>query len=456
MPQKTTEQILNELFSKINNVIAPANLEQSLPPTEFVALMLPGITVRPQDFDITTSAGRDNLYRTMDRLPAVNKHYLDSGRSCSDMYRKMLSAQTAPDDPEKAKAMEAEYQTAQDYLRTKEYKDYKNYRDDYNDACDDYLSAVNDPDLTDRERDKEKRRAKRAMDEAYDDWISLGHKQKVEDALAVCARYMAYTPRSVFASAGRTFEGAKDPASGLYPAVCTPSDWATAPDEPSWTEVVIKQGSSESKLHEDVKQIDTDFSASFAYGLWHADASGGYHDRVEQINKSSTVDKLGMSFEIARININRDWFTSALLTYTDTMIPGARRGSLCAGSLSLADKCDFPFLPTAFVVARNINIYNEFSHEEEAFLNEAQSWSAHANVGYGPFSIGNDTSSTHDLTSKEKKEFGNAVKMTVGEGMQIIGFLNTVLTPAFPGKDSDRTALRQLTAFGDFLLNTAG
>ena len=455
MPQKTTEQILNELFSKINNVIAPVDPGQPQPPMEFVALMLPGITVHAQDFDPAAPKGRDNLYRVMDRLPAVNKHYLDSGRSCSDMYRKMLSAQTPADDPEHAAAMEREYQAAQDYLRTKAYKDYKNYRDDYNDAHDDYLCAMNDPDLSDKEREKEMRRAKRAMDEAYDDWVSLGCKQKVEDALAVCARYLAYTPRSVFASAGRTFDAAKVPETDLYPVVCTPSDWATAPDELSWTEVVLKQGSSESRLHEDVKKIDTDFSASFSSGLWHAEASGGYHDRVEKINKSSTVDKLGMSFEIARVNINRDWFTSALLTYTDTMIPGARKGSLCAGSLAAAGKCDFPFLPTAFVVARNINIYNEFSHEEEDFLQEAQSWSAKAKIGYGPFSVGNDTTSSHDLTSKEKKEFGNAVKMTVGEGMQIIGFLNTILTPAFPGRDSDRTALSQLTAFGDFLLNNA-
>ena len=141
MPQKTTEQILNELFSKINNVIAPTDPSQSLPPAEFVALMLPGITVHAQDFDLSTSAGRNNLYRTMDRLPAVNKHYMDSGRSCSDMYRKMLSAQTPADDPQHAAAMEKEYQNAQDYLRTKAYREYKSFRDDYNDAHDDYLCA---------------------------------------------------------------------------------------------------------------------------------------------------------------------------------------------------------------------------------------------------------------------------------------------------------------------------
>lgn len=451
MAQKTTEQILNELFSKINNVIAPADLSGSTPPREFVTLMLPGITVSPKDFDLTTSGGRDNLYRLADQLPAVNKSHLDSGRKCSDLYFKMLSAQVPEDNSAQAQALEAAYQKAQAYLSTSAYKEYKTYRDDYNDAHDDYLSILNDSDLTDKEREKALRSAKRAMQEAEDDWSALGHRREVEDALATCQRYLAFTPKSFFASAGQTFEAAKDPGSGLYPAVCTPSDWAVDPDALSWTEVVLKQGSSESKLHEDVKQIDSDFSASFSGGLWHADASGGYHDRMEQINKSSTVDKLGISFEIARVNISRDWFTSALLGY-DATIPGMKKGGLCAGSLAKAAQCEFPFLPTAFIIARNINVYNEFSQEEENFLKEVQSWSASAHVGYGPFSVGNDTSSSHDLTSQEEKEFGNAVKMSVGAGVQIIGFLNTILTPAFPARDSDRAALTRLTDLGDFLL----
>ncbi len=456
MPQKTTEQILNELFSKINNIILPADLTRNTPPAGFVTLMLPGITVKAKDFDPSTSAGRANLYRTMDVLPKVNKQYMDSTRKCSAMYQTILSAQLPPDDPEKAKAMEADYQAAQDFLRSKAYKEYKSYRSDYNDAQDDYLSAMNDPDLSDQEKEKALRRAKRAMDEAYDDWVSLGSKQKVEDALATCARYLACTPKAFFADASRVFEQAKDPGSGQYPVVCTPSDWAVDPDGLSWTEVIIKQGSSESKMHSDTKQIDSSFTASCASGLWHADASGGYHDRVEKFNQSSTVDKLGMSFEIARVNISRDWFTSALLTFEGTTVSGKTRGSVCSGELATADKCSFPFLPTAFVVARNINIYNEFSHEEENFLKESQSWSASASIGYGPFSLGNQTSSSHDLSSKEKKEFGNAVKMTVGEGMQIIGFLNTILTPAFPAKDSDQLSLDHLTALGDFLLAAQG
>lgn len=454
MPQKSTEQILNELFSKINNIILPADLSQDIPPMGFVTLLMPGMTVRTKDFDPAIPTGRENLYRIMDQLPAVNKRHLDSGRKCSDMYFQLLSAQTPADNPERAQAMQAEYDAAQEILHSKAYKDYKNFRDSYNDAQDEYLSVMNDSDLSSKERETLIRQAKRAMNEAMDDWISLGRKQAVEGALDTCARYLAFTPKSFFANAGRIYQNSKDPGSGLYPVICTPSDWATAPDELVWTEVVIKQDSSESKIHTDTKKIDSDFSASFSSGLWHASASGGYHDQIERINQSATIDKLGIAFEIARVNISRDWFSSALLTYEGTTIPGTRRGSICAGSLHEAAQCTFPFLPTAFVLARNIRIYNEFSHEEEQFLQEAQSWSASAKVGYGPFSLGNDTSSSHNLSTKEKKEFGNAVKMTAGEGIQIIGFLNTILSPAFPAKDSNRAALEQLTSLGDFLLHS--
>lgn len=456
MPQKTSEQILNELFSKINNIIMPADLSPNAPPPMgYVTMALSGITVRAQDFDPNTDEWRSNLYRTMDALPAVNKQYVQSGRTCSDMYQRILSAQLPAVDPEKAKAMEDEYNKAQELLSTDKYKLYKSCRADYNDAEDDYISAENDADLSDSERKKEMRRAKRAMDEAYYDWVSRGCKGEIEDALATCQRYLAFTPKKFFADAGKAFEQAKDTISGLYPVACVPSDWAVKPEDLSWTEVIVKQGSSKARLHSDTRQIASSFSASFSHGLWHAAVSGGYHDRVEKLNTSSTVDKLGLSFEIARVNVYRDWFSSALLTIEGTTVPGEKKGGLCAGSLAAAAQCKFPFIPTAFVVARNINIYNEFSQEEEQFMNEAKSWSVSAKVGFGPFSLGNDTSVSRDITDKEKKEFGNAIKMTAGKGMQIIGFINTILSPAFPSKDSDRASLDRLIALGDSLVNTA-
>lgn len=429
MPEKSTEEILNKIFDKLNNILAPADLTPGAPPPlNFVTLALPGVTVRREDFDPETPAGRDNLYRMMDRLPAANKQYLDSGRRCSEMFAQILSATPPAGDPAKARALKAKYQEAQDYLRGREYQEYKTCRRTYNRARDLFLRLQNEtsPDqgaLVEARED---------MDEALDDWLALGHKKDVEAALAVCQNYLAATPEAIFAAAGQAFERAKDPVTGLYPVTCLPASWAADPESLSWTDVVIKQGGSEDRLHTDVKRLDASFSANFAYGLWHASASGGYHDQTERINKSSTVDRLGISCQIARVELARDWFTSSLITYPGATIDGRGPGSLCAGSLAGAADCDFPFLPTALVVARNIHIYNKFSSEEENFFHEAESWSASAQVGYGPFSVGANASSSSDLTDWERKEFGDTTRLTVGDGVQIIGFLNTILTPAFP------------------------
>lgn len=433
MPAKSSEEMLEVLFNEINNIIMPMNPSNpTAPPAGFVTMAVPGTTVNSADFDPNTPAGRENLYAYMDRLPAVDKRYVDSAKRCSDLYGQILSAATPDDDPEAAAAKEKAYQDALSFLTDDVVDAYEDYEDEYYDARDELFSLMNDPDASEGDRKK----AQRASDRAWKHWTTKGLKQKVEEAFNVCSAYLLCTPKSFFAQAGKTFEECKDPTTGLRPVVCTPSIWATDPSKLSWANVTVTHNSSVSKVSDYTKQVDESFSADFKMGLWSASASGGYHDRVHKLNASSTVDNLGMSFDIARVDLRRDWFMGSLLTYPGTKIPGYDRGALCSGSLETAASCTFPFLPTSFVVARNINLYNTFTSEEEALFEESTSWSLDAKVGYGPFSISSNTSVSTDLSEDEKKQFGDAIKVSVGEGMQIIGFVNTILTPAFPAASS--------------------
>lgn len=455
MPKKTTADLLNILFAELNNIAAPADLSPGAPPPlAFVTTMFPGVTVLPADFDPATLAGKTKLYTWMNSLPAVNKRYLDSGKSCPDMYKKILSAQFPPDDPEKAKAMEAAYNAALDLLDDDRVMDkFDKYKGKYVTARNAYFTACNKTGLAEAEHEEMIRQAKVAMDDAWDTWNGRGRKSQVEEALATCARYLAYTPNKVFADAQKVFEQARIEGVG-YPVTCIPGTWATDPESLSWTDVVITQNSSESKTHHDVETMDAGFSAAYSSGPWHASASGEFHDQVEKLNQSASTENLAVSFQVARVEIRRDWFTSALLTYGQAVVPGQKAGSICAGSLEKAAKCDFPFLPTAFLVARNINIYNQFSSQETDFLHHAQSWGAKAEVGYGPFSLSANVSHSKDLTDEEKKEFGGCTKLTVGKDMQFIGFVNTILTPAFPAKDAPATAMTALRALGQHSLTT--
>ena len=441
MARKTTEEILNEIFSKISNILTPMTSETEAP-SHFVTIMLPGITVSPQDFDIKSEQGRANLYRTMDALPKFNKQYTDSANKCSEMYTFILRAKHDNGDPQKAKEMEEQYKSSLAFLNGGALDNYYTYKDLYDQALDEVFCIENAADLTSTERSLALRKAKHKVDRAQSNLVTKGMKAEVEHNLAICALYLVYSPETVFAEASKKFDEAKDLNTGLYPVTCTPSSWATESDALSWMEIVINQKSKEDKLHTDTKQIDSDFSANFHYGLWHASASGGYHDRIESINKSSSVDQLGLKFKIARVAIKRDWFTSALLNYPTTWEEGFKRGEICAGSIKDAGQCRFPFLPTELILAKDITIYNTFSSEEENFMNESKSWSASAEIGFGPFSLKNNTAYSKNLTDEEKKEFGNAVKMSAGDGIQIIGFVNSILSPAFPAKDADEKCLK--------------
>ena len=152
----------------------------------------------------------------------------------------------------------------------------------------------------------------------------------MEAALGIISSYLLRTPSTVFADAYKQFEDAlrdeKHP-----PALCVPVSWADDPDDLVWEQVVIKHGSSESHVHECTKRISSSFSAEFSLGPWHASASGGYDDRTHDLNTSATVDKLGASFEIARIDIMRPWLKASLLTYPGTKVTGHRKGGICAG-----------------------------------------------------------------------------------------------------------------------------
>lgn len=438
---KSTQDLLEQLYAKMNNVILPADLSPNAPPPAgFVTVMLPGTTVTTDDFDTSTTEGKRKVYQFMDRIPAVNKRFVDSARTVSGMYPQVLSAQVPEGDPEKAAAMRQKFDEASEFLESDVYDKYLDYRDEYFDARDDYLYEQNMEPKDQRAITK----AKRTMETAFEKWQTRGKKQLVEDYINTVRLYLSYTPKAVFASAGSLFETSKDDDTGHYPVDLYPSNWATNPEELSWAKIIIKEGSSADKIHNETSAVHSDFNASFNYGLWHGSASGGYDKKAEQLNKKSTVEKLGMSFEIARVDIVRSWFNAALLTYPNASVISMKKGKLCSGTLRGMNDCTFPFIPTSFVVARNIALYNEFTEDEYNFVNESSGWSANVEVGYGPFSVGNNTSVTKTLTDEEKKEFGSSIKIDVGSEMQIIGFTNSILTPAFPSADDQLHQTRQM------------
>lgn len=434
MPNKTTNEVMNALYAEINNFVNPTDTSPNAPEAAgYATLQLPGTTVLAKDFDTSTPDGKINLYSTLDAIPGFSKQYVNSGQTVSGLFKMILGADTPRDDKASAAKKLTEYNEALATYTTNK-TEYQDCQDDYEDAVDDYLveKGKGEPDVNSL------RKLNRAVKRAMDDWLTIGHKNEVDHALAVMKRYLAYTPTSVFAKAQEIFEDERKKSDvDMSPVECIPSTWATNPDDLSWTKVIIKQNSAISKTRSEVEKISSSFEAGARYGLWSASGSGGYKQETAKLNATNTVDNLSFSFEIAKVALNRKWFAGDLLNYPNVTISGLKIGELCAGKLSKASESKYSFIPTTMIIVRDVNIYNEFTSEEESFINKSKDFSADVKVGYGPFYIGNKTSYSKNLTETEKKEFGNVTKISIGDGQQIIGYVNSVLKPAFPSADGN-------------------
>lgn len=442
MDKKDSGQLMEKVFANLYNLLIPSSLDEDEPSTKFLSLMLPGITL-DDSMDPSTFSGEQLLNQLVDRIPTVSKNYVDSGKKVSLEYQKILSAVTPDDDPE-AEQLQKQYNAAQALLfvngkYTPAYYAYLEKQRAYQTAQNAYLTECN-RDNPDKSRVQELRNE---VQIALQNWVASG-RAKIDQALETMTKYRAFTPSSVFSNAIFEYQ-INQTAAGMVTRFA-PAAWSTKPDSLSWETVTVHEKETEDHVHKDVSSVDSSFSASFSAGLWRGSASGQYKKDLEKVRNESKVEEFGMQFKIARVDILREWFNGGLLDYPNVYIRGISKHGICSGSLSSGRDCSFPLLPTALIIAKEINVYNNFSASETEYVKEASEWSAHAKVSYGPFSLGNDTS-VSDVSEDEKKAgFTASGKIQIGTKPQIIGVISTVMSPAFPQSAADEAVLRAQTA----------
>ncbi len=305
------------------------------------------------------------------------------------------------------------------------YQTYLEKQSVYEKAQNAYLTEKNKAQPSEIELTRLKNEAKTALM----NWIAAG-KNDVDNALDTMTRYRAFTPSTIFRNAIFEYELHKS-ETGMETKF-TPENWAKNPDSLSWETVTIHEKETADHIHKDVSSVSSSFSARFSAGLWGGEASGSYKKDLEKVQNESKVEEFGMRFKVARVDILRDWFNGGLVDYPNVYVRGVQKNGICAGTLEEGHDCSFPLLPTALILAKEINVYNNFSAAEQEYVKQSSEWSAQAKVSYGPFSIGNDTA-MKDLSEDEKKEgFMASGKIEIGKKPQIIGIISTVMMPGFP------------------------
>jgi hypothetical protein len=255
--------------------------------------------------------------------------------------------------------------------------------------------------------------------------LTAGNAKYVEQALAILNTTINDGIRQAIASAREAVGEDRKFSSSLgfpdkwlfsYPS---PANW-TATDNPNFTELKISGGNTKLRSQSTEHSFSVDTNVNF--GLWRVKASA--EGNFQHSNSSADKDSVEISAKIAKINIMRPWFIESIFrlgNWSNNMAKTA--GDISNGKIESSNASHLlPMYPVAFIVAKEISIKANFSHEEEDHIKQTLKTSA--SVGYGPFSIGGSYGygKTED---KVDSDFQNGeIKVP---GMQIIGWVSRLI-----------------------------
>ncbi len=357
----------------------------------------------------------EEFSRMVDKVSPMALEWENSNNPLSAIYKNIVNSANATTEPdEKAKEM---YKKAYDYLHpetttknpftseevtertdSKEYVDYEDNMSDYVVATQAYRIAYNQylDDLDDKDPEVRKKadRNWQASSLLLENNIKVAYRKLtahdakyVEQAQEILNTTINEGIRQALYSAQEAVRDDHAFSSSLgfadrwlfsYPV---PSDWAEDSCK-GFTELSIKGGNTDIKNKRTTHNFSID--SSFQYGLWRVKV--GSNGDFEHSTSSTDKDSIEISAKIAKVNIERPWFMESIFRLYNWTTNLASTGGISNGKIDSSNKNGLiPMYPVAFVVAKDVVIKANFSHEDEEHIK--QSLKANASVGWGPFSI---------------------------------------------------------------------
>lgn len=346
MDTRDTETAMNRLFESIYNCVAPMPVNGETQKSFYTQLPA-GSAV--------SGMGDKELAIMMDNIPAVQRDYAAT-KKVSSVYEKILSAVLPPDEPPKEK--QDAYNEAKKLIQNDNptYDAYKKARSVYNKAYLKYCRMKNDSkaDAYDIED------AKMDMDDAYDDFIAAG-KEEIECALSTVASYERYMPQAVFNRAGSVFgqASAEKDRNGYFPVDCVPANWKE-PNTLAWEEITLMASSQTFVIANEAKKVEFSRKNEYSNGWWLWKEGTRVTEQEKEVLKAANskmqTEDLSLTMELAVVEIDRPWFHAELLSYSEAKIKNEPAGVICSGTLTGGG--EMPLIPSAFVLVRNVNVYN--------------------------------------------------------------------------------------------------
>lgn len=458
MDQKTETKVLNTLYDRLYQAVtyAPEGKQndafteqktfvqfaqnQALNPADFANLVTP---TNPAG-SLSASQSFANL---VDMMPSQTSSYAPTATLISETYKEIVDGANSTTKPDPAQ--EKKYKQAYDYLNTTStikdytgaeitqtdhsaiYKTYLKNQTAYITAISGYRTAYLGYDLSDpvqqRQWQANEPMLSNNVNQTYSTWRAQGAAQ-VEQALAALASAINDAVGNVIREAQQTMSQGMASSTGdssswffTYPI---PGNFAD-PQAEGFTAFSLKSD----YLEETASAKATDWGAegSASWGLWSASASAKGHHADSHSHMDAS--KFELKTEIAVVRIFRPWLNDLIFKINNWYTNMTTAHGISIGKLT-SDQLVLPLIPTAFVVARNVEITADWSSDDKKHVED--SISTKASVGWGPFSVSGSYSQSSSSDYHKSTFDGGTLKIP---GVQIIAWVSEI-TPNSPQENA--------------------
>ena len=274
------------------------------------------------------------------------------------------------------------------------------------------------------------------VDSARDDWIGMGKKDKVEEALAILSSQGTDAATALISAAKKLFDSYQftltmNPTPVQYVQVL-PSNWCEPKAEyDGWRQYGYKRVDTSSSTSTRSKEWSA--KAGVSTGFWSAKASAG--QTSSHTHTEVTYDGLEIQLRIAAVDILRPGMSTALLNLGNWFVHGQKKLSISDGTHTQqrpdsTESFFLPGIPTQMILVKDLKI--KTANTKQVFDELKKTTNAGGSVGIGPFSIGGSYKSASGDTKQEFHEEGGWI---VVDGIQAVGYI-TQLVPACPQLDA--------------------
>lgn len=414
----------------------------------------------------------EEFSRMVDQISPMALEWENSGAKLSEQYANIVNGANAntQTDPKQQEM----YNKAYNYLRpmkeeknpftdevvtartdSQDYVDYEDNMDEYVGAIAAYRTAYNlyldDLDSMDTSVSSKADRNWQAAAPGLENEIkkayrklTAGNAKYVKQALDILATTINDGIRTALTTAQ---EAIADP-SKFSSSMGFPDKWLLSyPSPANWTDAKalnytqFKLSGGNTKIRSKATEHSFSVDTSANFGLWRVKASAS--GEFKKSNSSTDKDSLEISAKIAKVDIRRPWFSESIFRLGNWYTNLAEVNGISNGLIDSTNKDNLiPMYPVAFIVAKDIVIKADFSHEDEEHISQAVKSSV--SVGYGPFSISGSYGygKTEDNFNSDYQNGEIRVP-----GMQIIGWVSRV-TPASPKMNAPAKKEAKLESVG--------